>query len=477
MGDATITYTGHLSPAQAFSTNGVITVSAAGAALSNVTLSPAPNPHNSLIVFVEGNELWTIQGQVATPITHAGLNPANPAPSKTGQIVFSDLDPVTGFSQLYVCNFDGSALHRMTSSNRQHGQPSWSPSGAKIVFVSNGALWTVSQDGSGEAILDVTTSGLQPNSYGNPAWSPDGAKIAFDGIDIVKGHRAVYVANSTGGSAPEFTIGYNTDCSHPCWAPDGGAIAYLVFSPNLGNESISIANAPIPGTNVRGLCIPPDNQSYESPSFSPDGSSIVFEVRTMNQPSSLDTQLVATRNLPTLLQEALSEEVEPSSPQWSPYFGKKTFVGSGGQMGSASGFLLTELGDGFASFLSIAATTPSKLTITKQPSGSGDAAQVYIAKADAITKLVYSNAYYGAYTAVSTTGATQAVISVSSVSGQVGLVAPFAEPAKLTRASETACAYDGKFLGVYDGKGKNLAPSGASHIELDKKTGALVSWR
>ena len=81
----------------------------------------------------------------------------------------------------YVQNWSEDTLEGQISLIRPNGDdahtlvpgdsPDWSPDGKQLVYVHNGAIWTVNADGSG-------AKRLIPNGH-SPAWSRDGGMIAF----------------------------------------------------------------------------------------------------------------------------------------------------------------------------------------------------------------------------------------------------------------------------------------------------------
>ncbi|HWD39245.1 MAG TPA: hypothetical protein VG944_10380 [Fimbriimonas sp.] len=472
VGIASIAYKGAFVPAAVFSQAGVTVTSMAGAAFTNAVLTPAPKNENSVIVFALDGEIWTEQNGVPTQITHNLQNFQTPNVSKNGLVVFSGFDYGTSQTQLFGCNLDGSNLHRITSSGLFHNSPSLSPSGTRIVF-SDGTsnLYTVNIDGSSETKVPVTAANLTANTLVTPSWSPDGSKFAFVGIDSSLGKEEIYTVPIAGGTATEMT-NTSLNCSNPRWSPNQFLIAFTLGTALSDIVAVDIRR---PFT-FDGLAVPASgsNTNFYYGSFSPDGNSVLYLAddsandKILESPvsSSLDVkQLYSIPNGETLL-----------APFWSPYFGPKTFIGSGGEMTTAAGFIWGQLGDGFGGFATIAATTPTTLTVALQPAGTAGGPLVYLAKADKITKIVYSNSYFGAYNAVTPTNSKQALISVSTVTGQIDTVAPLAEPGS-TRSTRGGLAYDGKFVAIYDAHGKNVAPEGATHIELDTKSGALESWR
>ena len=88
-------------------------------------------------------------------------------------------------SDLWLVNWDGSGLRRLTKNHRSF-EPAWSPSGKQIAFVKVDSI----------SIIDIKTgvvrnlAGLQTNksedyhersAYGGPRWSPNGKAIAAEG--------------------------------------------------------------------------------------------------------------------------------------------------------------------------------------------------------------------------------------------------------------------------------------------------------
>ena len=69
-------------------------------------------------------------------------------------------------------------------------------------------------------------------------------------------------------------------------------------------------------------------------------------------------------------------------------------------------------------------------------------------------------------------------MSVDATTGQVDLLAPAAtaKPASNTNADGTV-TYRTRFNAIYDGKGDNLAPSGATSLTVNPKTGKLISFK
>jgi TolB protein len=153
----------------------------------------------------------------------SNLSPAvSPDGSKVAMILSKD-----GWTDLYVCNSDGSGLKRLTKSRQDESSPCWSPDGAWICYASrDGERRSLSKiSPAGGAPVRIATIGT-PNPT-EPAWSPDGKLIAFT---MMTRSFQVCVVDAKGGTATVLTEGED-----PSWAPNSRTV---IFTRRQGSAQV-----------------------------------------------------------------------------------------------------------------------------------------------------------------------------------------------------------------------------------------------
>jgi serine/threonine protein kinase/Tol biopolymer transport system component len=201
----------------------------------------------------------------------------------TGQIVFASSRSVV--PQLYLVNADGTDLTQLTNMENGACQPSWSPDGKQLVFISpclgrgeffeniynESSLYSINADGTGLKQLTVS-----PGSDFEPAWSPDGKEIAF--TSVRGGFRQIYTLDV---DSQDITLLTNTtdaiESSQPSWSPDGTKIVYMVK--RVGTYQVWAMNAD--GQEAVQLVRSGQDLWDFLPSWSPDGITIFFSQRRM----------------------------------------------------------------------------------------------------------------------------------------------------------------------------------------------------
>ncbi len=177
--------------------------------------------------------------------------------------------------ELYVMDYDGQRIRRLTSTGTINLSPAWSPDGTRLAFLSFRqkfpAIFVLEADGS---ITRLPTAGGDLNS--SPDWSPDGSRIAYSSSR--DGNSEIYVMdNAAGGEGVarrerRLTHDPGIDCA-PTWSPRGREIAFT--SDRTGSPQIYVMDAD--GGNVRRLTY--EGRRNDSPSWSPRGDQLAYVSR------------------------------------------------------------------------------------------------------------------------------------------------------------------------------------------------------
>ena len=240
-----------------------------------------------------------------------------------------------------IVNSDGSDLVQISS--RGWGSR-WSPDATSVVFYTDSIN-----------VVNLTTLEIRPIAEGtNPAWSPDGNTILFqvrDFSDVYaidpNGHNKRKLA-STGGAnlsgwtnpispnSDQFLVIYGDDGLFdlqigsmaggelttigpggymPSWSPDGSRIVYVI-QPAYGvrTEDTGLYVTDPSGNDVNRILVGNDNWILDFPSWSPSGGEILFEAKTITgRESRREIYLVKSdgSNLRKLL--------EGVGPRWGPH--------------------------------------------------------------------------------------------------------------------------------------------------------------
>ena len=187
----------------------------------------------------------------------------SPNCSRDGRKVVYNSDKVWD-QDLYVMDLVPRVRDNKISSTFSLEQSAeWSPDGSRLVFSSNGDIYTSNASGKN---LKRLTKGYSIDV--SPTWSPDGRQIAF--TSDRSGNPQIYVMNSNGGNIRRLTSGgYNTD---PAWSPNSkvNKIAYV----NVSGSTANIFTINPDGSGVKQLTS--GTRRNETPSWTPDGHFISF---------------------------------------------------------------------------------------------------------------------------------------------------------------------------------------------------------
>ena len=224
------------------------------------------------------------RAQMATFLARAlGLVPL---PAVVEPTPMPDRIAYVSYGAIYVAGADGSDEKRLTIDNSNKGDdfvgdlnlawhdsdPSWSPDGTQITFASSrfGENEILVMDSDGRNVRRLTRQG-----GASPDWSPDGTRIVFagTGVHLTSKWRygfdttdSIFLMDPDGGNLQKLATGGGAS---PSWSPDGTRI---VFARSTGAYTTDIFVMHSDGNNIQRL-------TYDGgrlPSWSPDGTRIAF---------------------------------------------------------------------------------------------------------------------------------------------------------------------------------------------------------
>jgi TolB protein len=288
-------------------------------AFSSTRHDPTGNPVLAAEIY-----LMNPDGTNQRRLTQNGDGDAMAALSPDGKkIAFdSNRDRIDGepinTSDLFLMNTDGTDQTLLTRGS----SAAWSPDGKSIAFhasasgagtpirpdpgsaTSDSDLFVVNVDDLVAAVEQPRNLTESPNIDDDPDWSADGQRIIFtshDGLDdpVFSNTAEIYVINADGTGTPERLTYNNEEERGPSWSPDGTRI---VFSCRIGGGTadfeLCVMNAD--GTDLVQLT----NNSVPdlTATWAPDGQQIMFHrfvARQGLQLFTVEPMLTPDGNLPT----------------------------------------------------------------------------------------------------------------------------------------------------------------------------------
>ena len=182
----------------------------------------APNPLDQIPDFVYvsnqngSDQLFTYSKGASALLPGSVAGDIDPQ-SAHGRIVFTSYRDGPTNAEIYSTNNDGSDLQRLTNNPAVDIEPSLSPDGTTIVFVSlrtsTSRLWTMAADGSSPTELETGSDEFTPESA--PRFSPDGTQILFDSPRT--GVSQLYLMPAAGGTPVQLTHEANGAFSGAMW--------------------------------------------------------------------------------------------------------------------------------------------------------------------------------------------------------------------------------------------------------------------
>ena len=206
-------------------------------------------------------------------------------------------------SSVFVQNIRTGARNEVAAHEGINSAPAFSPDGTRLAL-------TLSKEGNPEIfVLTLADNSLQRITDNRaidtePSWSPDGSRLVF--TSDRGGSPQIYQVDLHRGALTRLTFD-GTYFARPRYSPDGTGIT-MVYGQS-GAYRIAYLNL-----NSGGLSILTPNRLDESPSFSPNGSMIIYATN-----GSSGSELAAVSADGRVHQRLALQDGEVREPAWGPF--------------------------------------------------------------------------------------------------------------------------------------------------------------
>ncbi|HEV2146483.1 MAG TPA: hypothetical protein VGR37_03615 [Longimicrobiaceae bacterium] len=210
-----------------------------------------------------------------------------------------------GSKEIYMVDWDGENVQRVTSDGSIALSPAWSPDGARLAYTSFRSGIPALYERTLSTGEDRTVSRRDGLNI-TPAYSPDGRTLAF--AATVDGNTEVATVDGS-GRFEALTRGRRFDSLSPTFSPDGSRIAFV--SNRLGEPHIYVMSR---GGEPRVVSeYRYGGSGYNtSPDWSPRGNAIAYHTRIGGSPQLAVVDAAGGRP------RVLTNRGRNEDPSWAP---------------------------------------------------------------------------------------------------------------------------------------------------------------
>ena len=256
------------------------------------------------------------------------------------QFVYQTGKNALGNTEVFLYTVATGENVNLTNSSFGAADPSFSPDGKQIAFVSwrddNAEIYVMNADGSN--VRRITNHPAWDNY---PVFTPDGTAIAFQS-NRENERTGIYLQNLEGDLPPVKIAGHDSDAGiHPkCWSADGTQI--LFWTNQNGKPQIVLSSVePYPARVV----LSDEKADLSSPRIAPDGKRILYEARLADRSIELRLTDLETKKTTTVYKTTPDyPQYYLLAPAWSPDGQKIAFANK--SSGNSEVFLMNADGSG-----------------------------------------------------------------------------------------------------------------------------------
>jgi Tol biopolymer transport system component len=182
---------------------------------------------------------------------------------------------------LFRVSLDGGQAERLTNVELEPARPDYSPESDRIAFQGYAGgefnIWTIALDGSdAQQVTDTRWDDREPQ------WSPNGTRIAF-ASDREETYD-IWTVDIETGDLQQWTDN-DRENFEPAWSPNGNELAYISDpsgeeGDNDNDDRPLQIEAVTEDGDTRTIVAAEEGETFDSPSWSPDGEAIAYVRRT-----------------------------------------------------------------------------------------------------------------------------------------------------------------------------------------------------